>query len=147
MTGFKAYKGNQVEGAGPLGLVLLTYDALNKSLGRTRLAIESGDFCQEGEHTGRALEALIELTTALNMEEGGDVATNLARIYGYMMDTLMQKMCSGSTDAVNEVMNLTLTLREGWQELADQQKQKLQPRAVRPQVAVNVNQANMAYGL
>jgi len=147
MTGYKAYQGNQIEGAGPLGLVLLTYDALNRALGRAQLAIESGDFAQEGEHTGRAMEAVIELSSSLNVEEGGDVAIGLARLYVYMINTLTEHMCSGSSQGVDEVMKLAQTLRDGWQELADQQEKKPARQMARQQVTANMHQPAMAYGL
>jgi len=146
MTGYKAYRGNQIEGAGPMGLVLLTYDALNKSLGRARLAIESNNLVQEGEQTGRALEAIIELSSSLNVEDGGEVAINLGRLYSYMIEVLTKKICSGSTEGVDEVMMLAQTLHEGWKELANQQEKK-QARAVRPQMSSSMGQAAMAYGL
>ncbi len=118
MTGYKAYQGNQIEGSGPLGLVLLTYEALNKALARAEYAIEAGDIAGEAEHVSRALEAVVELSTSLNMEEGGEIATNLASIYNYMFKRLTEGMCTSSTEHVKEVMQLAQTLREGWQQLA-----------------------------
>lgn len=123
MTGYKAYQGNQVQGSGPLGLVLLTYEALNKALGRAKHAIEAGDIAAEAEHVSRALEAIVELTTNLNMKEGGEVAKNLASIYNYMFKRLTEGMCTSSAEHVKEVMQLAQTLRDGWQQLArDHQK-------------------------
>ena len=123
MTGYKAYQGNQVEGSGPLGLVLLTYEALYKALGRAEYAIDAGDIAAEAEHTSRALEAIVELSSSLNMEEGGEIAANLASIYNYIFKLLTEGMCSSSTDHIKEVMQLVQTLREGWQQLArDHQK-------------------------
>ena len=147
MTGYQAYQGNQVEGASPLGLILLTYDALNKSLGRAKLAIETDDFAQEGEHTGRAMEALIELSSSLNVEEGGDVAIGLARLYVYMVNTLTEHMCSGSSQGVDEVMALAQTLRDGWQQLSDQESKKSSQQMASHQASGNMFQPAMAYGL
>ena len=124
MTGYKAYQGNQVQGSGPLGLVLLTYEALFKALGRAEQAIIAGDLGAEAENTSRALEAIVELSTSLNMEEGGEIAKNLASIYNYMFKRLTEGMCSSSADHIKEVMGLVQTLREGWQQLArDHQKE------------------------
>jgi len=114
MTRYQAYQGNQVSGAGPLGLVLLTYEALYKSLARTRLAIQAGDMVAEADHTGRAMEAIIELSTSLNMKEGGEVAINLSSLYFYMMNRLTEGLCSCSTNHIDEVMKLVQELREGW---------------------------------
>jgi len=141
MTGYKVYQGNQVQGSGPLGLVLLTYEALYKSLGRTEQAIITGDLAAEGQHTSRALEAIVELTTSLNMEEGGEVAKNLGSIYQYMFKRLTENMCSSSADHVQEVMQLVQTLREGWQQLARDHQKELaahaNPSVSQERVAVN----------
>jgi len=121
MAGYKAYQGNQVEGSGPLGLVLLSYEALYKSLGHARRAIEAGDLTAEVDHTGRALEAVIELSTSLDAGKGGEIATSLASLYAYMVRRLNEGMCTCSPQAVDEVAGLVQTLREGWQEIQDQQ--------------------------
>jgi len=121
MTGYKAYQGNQVDGASPLGLVLLTYEALYKSLGRARLSIQAGDMPAEADHTSRAMEALIELSSSLNMEQGGEVANNLSKLYVYMMNRLTEGLCTCSTNNIDEVMQLVQKLREGWMNLAAEQ--------------------------
>jgi len=132
MTRYKAYQGNQVEGAGPLGLVLLTYEALYKSLGRARLAIQAGDMAAEADHTGRSMEALVELSTSLDMENGEDIARSLASLYAYMMNRVTEGLCSGSTDHIDEVIKLVQELREGWIQLSSQRQH--QHSTSRPQL-------------
>ncbi len=122
MTRYQAYQGNQVEGAGPLGLVLLTYEALYKSLARAHMAIEAGDLAAEADHTSRSMEAIIELSSSLNMEEGGEIAKDLSSLYLYMMNRLTEGLCSCSTEHVDEVMRLTQELREGWLGLSSRQQ-------------------------
>ncbi len=129
MTKYQAYQGNQVDGAGPLGLVLLTYEALYKSLGKARMGILAGDMEAEGNQTGFVMEALIELSTSLNMEAGGDIAQSLASLYAYMMNRITSGLCSGSTEAVDEVMQLVQKLREGWMQLSAQQEMQQQQYA------------------
>jgi len=126
MTRYQAYQGNQVEGAGPLGLVLLTYEALYKSLGRSRMAVLAGDMQAEADHAGRAMEALFELSTSLNMEEGADIAQSLASLYAYMMNRVTEGLCSGSTQHLDEVMRLVQELREGWMQLSAQKNHQSQ---------------------
>jgi len=147
MGGYKAYQGNHVNTASPLGLVILSYDALYKALGRAQHAIEGGDLAAEADHTGRSLEALIELSSSLNIELGGDVAYDLASLYAYMMRRLSEGMCSCSTDAVVEVMQLVLTLREGWEGLSPDRQtpvQQLHQPAV-TKAAQGLPQMAMAY--
>ena len=121
MAGYKAYQGNQVEGSGPLWLVLLSYEALYKSLGHARRAIEAGDLTAEVDHTGRAMEAIIELSGSLDMEKGEDISSSLASLYGYMMRRLNEGMCNCSTQAVDEVIELVQILREAWLGVQEQE--------------------------
>ena len=128
MTGYRAYQGHQVDGSSPLGLVLLSYEALYKSLGRARRAIIAGDLAAEADHTGRAIEAIVELATSLDAERGGKIAASLAALYAYMIRRLNENMCSCSTETVDEVMQLVQTLREGWEEIARQQQGRPESR-------------------
>ncbi|MDX8391199.1 MAG: flagellar export chaperone FliS [Mariprofundaceae bacterium] len=121
MTGYNAYQGNQVNGSGPLGLVLLSYEALYKSIGHVRRAIEAGDLAAEVDHTSRAIEAIIELATSLQAQENDQIAASLASLYAYMVRRLNEGMCTCSLTAIDEVSQLVETLREGWQELHGQQ--------------------------
>jgi len=123
MVGHQKYQSNQVQGAGPLGLVLLTYEVLFKSLGQARAAILANDMPAETHHVSRALEAIIELSSALNYEEGGEVAVNLSKLYNYLTIRLGEGMCTSSTQSVDEVIVLTQSLREAWIELNQQHKQ------------------------
>jgi len=131
MSPYSSYQNNQVKGAGPLGLILLSHEALYKSLGRARLAIQAGDMSAEANHTSRAMEALIELSSSLNMEQGGEVARNLSSLYVYMMNRLTEGLCTGSTEKADEVMLLVQKLREGWMNLSAEQSRADQSPMVR----------------
>jgi len=132
MVGNRKYQSNQVQGAGPLGLVLLTYEVLFKSLGQARAAILANDIPAEAHHVSRALEAIIELSSALNYEEGGEVAVNLSRLYNYLTMRLGEGMCTSSTQSVDEAIVLTQSLREAWMELNQQHTQaSMQQRPAR----------------
>lgn len=145
MVGYQRYQKNQVEGAGPLGLVLLSYEVLYKSLAQARLAIDQQDISGEAHHVGRALEAIIELSSSLNMDDGADIAVNLAHLYAYMAKRLGEGLCSNSTTSVDEVLQLTQSLRSGWQKLEEQQRQSaLHTPAIRQIQAQSTSYASPA---
>ncbi len=122
MTGYKHYRGRQVEGASPLGLLLLTYEVLVQSLTRARLAAESGNIEIQTEQTTRAMEALLELISSLDHEKGGEIADHLSSLYVYMYRRMMEGQDEHIVASLDEVMRLAQTLREGWQDLARQQE-------------------------
>jgi len=149
MSAYQAYRGNQINTAGPLGLILLSYDALYQSLGRAVHAIHGGDLAAEADHSARALEALIELSSSLNMEDGGEISQDLSVLYAYMMKRVTDGMCTCSTDAAEEVMALVLTLREGWAGLAENKPQsQAQTSAYTPSTTASIGNysAAAAYG-
>lgn len=130
MTGYQKYRGIQVEGASPLELVLLTYDVLIKSLRLARLAGDEKNFSAEADHLTRALEALVELGTSLDVENGGSIAENLANLYAYMSRRLLEGSTRNTGESIDEVLSLAGSLREGWQELSDSNSGASPRRAV-----------------
>ena len=130
MTGYQQYRGVQVEGASPLELILLTYDVLIKSLRLAKLAGEEKNFAAEADQLSRALAALVELVTSLDMEHGGAIASSLGSLYAYMSSRLIEGNTGDTGAAIDEVLSLANTLREGWQGLVDSNSGASQPRQV-----------------
>lgn len=117
MQGASAYRRSQVETADRLELVRLTHAALAKALAQAREAILDGDLAREAERTARAMEAIVELASSLDMERGGEIARNLASLYAYLMQRLAHGLCSASTEAVDEALRIVEVLRSAWDEL------------------------------
>ncbi|ATX82962.1 flagellar protein FliS [Mariprofundus ferrinatatus] len=119
MTGYKQYRGVQVEGASPLELILLTYDVMIKSLSLAKLAGKENNKAAEADQLSRAIAALVELVTSLDMENGGAIAASLGSLYTYMSRRILEGSAGDTAAAIDEVLSLANTLREGWQGLAD----------------------------
>ncbi len=140
MAAHKLYRGRQIEGATPLGLILLVYEALVQSLIDARSAAEDGDVERQVDQTSRAMQALMELMVSLDHEKGGEIAGNLASLYTYMHRRLLEGQGGDVVAALNEVLKLAQTLRESWMELAQSQNQTTQQQAeddvARPRLAV-----------
>lgn len=127
MTGHRAYRNHQVKGASPIGLVLLTYDALVTAINRAQVALEAKDYALQADETTRAVRALMELITSLDHDKGGQIAASLASLYAYMYRRLMESQMDDA--ALTEVLRLADTLRSGWQEMAQRQGQNQEPMA------------------
>lgn len=130
MTVARAYRSSQVHGAGPLGLVLLTYDALIQNLNLARDAAIAVDHAAQADYSMQAVSVLLELISSLDHEAGGQIAANLGSLYAYMYRRLMECQTHDTVDALSEVMSLAEALREGWQNLSDQQQAAPQRRFV-----------------
>jgi len=70
------------------------------------------------EHTHRATEGIIELASNLNHEKGGEIATNLSRLYAYFIRRLSDGMNLSDKEAYSEVISLLTSLKASWVEVS-----------------------------
>lgn len=68
----------------------------------------------KGENISRALAILSEFDCALDKKKGGEIAENLAALYGYMTKQLIHANMKNDPDALEEVEMLLGELHEGF---------------------------------
>jgi flagellar protein FliS len=102
-----------VETKSPLELVVMLYDGALRFVTDARDAIARQDVHARTEATRRALDIIVELQNTLNLEQGGDIARELDRLYSYMSTRLLD-VTRGEQAAADELVTLLTTLREGW---------------------------------
>ena len=112
-----SYKNAAINTADRGKLVVMVYDhciqwcdralEAKTDLGKRSLAI---DKVQAG---------LTELTCALDMERGGDIARNLWRLYDFMTWTLTQCVMNKTDRGIPDVRHMLSELRSAWQVAAD----------------------------
>jgi flagellar secretion chaperone FliS len=111
--GAEAYRRMNVESRSPMELVVMLYDGALRFVGEARDAIGRNDVPARVAATRRALDIVAELQSSLNMEQGGDIARELDRLYTYMSSRLLD-VTRGDGAAADELHKLLGTLREGW---------------------------------
>ena len=107
-----------VDQANPHHLVGMLFDGLLQALGAAKAAIERGDIkvkCQQIIIAVRILEE--GLKCRLNLEQGGDLAGNLDRLYGYCVLRLTQANARNDAAALTEVLCLVEPLADGWRQI------------------------------
>jgi len=77
----------------------------------------------------RIQDGIAELTCALDMEKGGDIAKQLWRLYDYMTWTLHQCIVQKASDGIERVRAMLAELRTAWQSAAEDIR-RTQPSAV-----------------
>ncbi len=95
-------------------LIVMLYDGAIKFLGQ---AVENLHAAQHYEaHTNmiRGKSIIAELLASLNMEQGGDIAANLQRLYAYMFNELIEANLHKDAERINRVISLLKELRVAW---------------------------------
>jgi flagellar secretion chaperone FliS len=105
----------QTAQASPVQLVLVLMDGLLDELARARGHIEARRFELKAASLEKCASIIMGLSSALDMEAGGEVVANLARLYEHCAERLHRAGVELNMAIVDEVRTLIQTLRSGWQ--------------------------------
>jgi flagellar protein FliS len=109
-----------VESASPVGLVVMLYDGALRSAAEARAAIERRDVAGRTKAISRMIGIVGELRGTLDMEQGGEVAASLDRLYTFVSERLIEASFTQAVGPLDEAVKVLTPLRDGWVQLATQ---------------------------
>jgi flagellar protein FliS len=122
-TNMSRYRQNQITSSTSEETVLMLYDGAARFL---RSAIselaEKKNIPEKALLIEKVVKILDYLQSCLDEEKGGAIAENLNKLYDYMQITLTKANFSNDTAKMEEVLNLLLTVREGWNDVCNKKK-------------------------
>ena len=107
--------------ASPVQLVLILMDGLLAEIARARAHISGRRYEKKAESLNKCVEILNGLSSALDLEAGGEVVANLHRLYDYCARRLHEAGVKLDVAVLDEVSGHLETIRRGW--LGVQEKQ------------------------
>lgn len=115
---WKSYRQVSMQTAPPGQLVLMLYEGAIKFLDRALLGFTMDDpaECNQtiNNNVMRAQDIIRELSVSLNMNEGGEFAANLYRLYDYLDRRLQESNLKKQDTGIREVIARLSTLRDAW---------------------------------
>ena len=121
-TGYQAYQTNSVQTASPEQLVVMLYDGCLKFLRRAEAAAQNGARPQCTQALSRANAIVMELNATLDMERGGEIASNLRSIYLFLTRHLMEASREASAEKIAQAIPMVADLRDAFAQAARQMK-------------------------
>ena len=103
-----------VEAADSHELVGVLFKELFSSLSTAEDSFETGDLVSMRNKITKASRILTGLQGGLDFEQGGEIAGNLAELYGYCIRKLLDSNSKGNVDGVIETKRLILPIAEAW---------------------------------
>ncbi len=99
-------------------LVSLLYAGVLNSIATARGALARGDVATKCAAISKAVRILEEgLSTALDRDEGGVLASNLEAVYDYSLRRLIQANAKNDDAMLEEVARLIEPIAQGWNEI------------------------------
>jgi len=114
----RQYQNVQVLTADRVTLIIMLYDGILRFNRLALKAIEENDIPGRGEFINRSLEIIGELANSLNMEDGGEIAANLSKLYDFCASALTVANLKSDAGAIESVNRVVLELKSGWESIA-----------------------------
>lgn len=109
-----AYRQFSVQGATPLGLVVMLYDGAIAAMRQAIAAIEAHDVPNKCFHLNRAQAIVAQLDGTLNLELGGEVAQTLKTLYVHARTQMLKATIENSPELLRSLIQNFATVREAW---------------------------------
>jgi flagellar protein FliS len=118
---WKSYRQVATQTASPGQLVLMLFDGAIRFLEQARQGFAIEDPLEFNltinNNVLRAQAIIRELNASLNLQEGGDLATTLRRLYDYFDWRLQQCNMQKREEGILEVIKRLTALRDAWAEM------------------------------
>jgi flagellar protein FliS len=118
----KMYKRKQIESAPPGRLIVMLYDKAIEHLDNAEevMNLKGADNIEKFHNSLITTQNIItELTVALDMKKGGEIAENLFKLYDFMNYRLVDANIKKDRKAIPEVRKILANLRGAWEEIQD----------------------------
>jgi flagellar protein FliS len=122
---WKSYRQVATQTASPGQLILMLYDGAIRFLEQSRAGFGLEDPAEFNATISNNLikaQAIIhELYCCLNFKQGGQIATELGRLYDYFDRRLTESNVKKSPEGIEEVVARLTTLRDAWAQMLQNQ--------------------------
>jgi flagellar protein FliS len=104
----------KVRSASPVELISMLYEGLVRELRVAVSCLAKGDAAGRGMAIGHAVGILGELRGSLNHQTGGEIATNLERLYAFWTGRITEANIRSMRAPIDEVLAQLEPLRAAW---------------------------------
>ena len=129
---WKSYRETATLTAPPGQIVLMLFEGAIRSLERSLPGFSNADPAEANmiihNNLQRAQEIIRELNSALNMEQGGEFAANMRRLYDYLERRIWESNLKKNSAGVGEVIRHLTVLRDAWATMLTGQGQHAEAR-------------------
>lgn len=113
----RAYRESSVRGASPVGLIVILYDEIMRSLRKANRAIQERNIEERTREVNHALEVIGYLQITLNFEAGGEVAKKLSHFYNLSRTKILEANVREDSPILEQLVSDFSQVASAWQQL------------------------------
>lgn len=103
-----------VEGANAHRLIQMLMEGALDKVAAAKGCMQRDNVSGKGENIGLAISIVDGLQSSLDKDKGGEIAENLSNLYDYINKQLILANLDDKIEYLDEVQNLLLTIKSGW---------------------------------
>lgn len=111
------YRHNEVATSSQGKLIIMMYEGALKFVTLALEGIATKDLSKKGLYINKTHDIINELSCALDMNKGGDVAHKLESLYQFILHQLTLANIKSDRKALESIVNVLTPLLEAWKEL------------------------------
>ena len=116
--GYEQYLAMDITTASPEMLVVKLYEGAIRNARAALVHQREGRVGERGRAISKAIAIVSELSSALDMERGGEIASNLSGLYGFVNEQLVEANLEGRQERIEDALRILDILAEAWVEVA-----------------------------
>ena len=118
MKGIAAYKDSAITTQSKGRLIVLLYEGAIKFMNLAIKELEAKNYEAKGQYINKAQDIINELNAVLDMDAGGEIASNLRKLYCFMNNRLSEANSKRDPKMIREVIELMEELNQSWKAIA-----------------------------
>lgn len=115
-SGYQAYQKSNILTGDPKRLIILCYEEAIQGLIQAKTKYLTREYEAKGKAVQRALDLLNHLRETLDFERGGEIATQLDRLYGFMIAHIVKSDQRKDGTGFAQVAEMLEQLKSAWEE-------------------------------
>ncbi|WP_426358511.1 flagellar export chaperone FliS [Pseudocolwellia sp. HL-MZ19] len=111
---YKQTKVSSAKEASPYQLVAMLFQELLGNVASAKGAIEQKNLARKGELISKAITIISVLEGSIDFEQGGEISNNLAALYVYCSEQLLEANLNNNAEILDDVIQILLPIKAGW---------------------------------
>lgn len=113
----RTYRENAVRAASPVGLIVILYEEVARSLRRAQRGLQQGNIEERTLGVSHAVRVIGHLQSVLNFEAGGDVARELSAFYNAARAQILRAGGASAHETLGAFAADFSTIAEAWKQV------------------------------